>query len=259
MLQLLSSDLLAGFTWEPNIKGGLYVLIAFVVLCGSPFLLMSTNSGARLGFLISGAGLFGFMLIIGMVWWVYGIGPKGRTPTWKPQTTVTGELAQGATGPLAGFPDNWRKLDLADKKVADAQPVVDGILTGGDEGGGLFEAPSEYKVVGAFGKGGESYGPFGLNFRPLDLFHKATFLTIQVQPTVEAEPVGGGAPAKPEVDPAARPVSVLLLRDLGSLRFNPAVATVASALLFGLFVNQLHVRDKEAMARAAADRSATSQ
>lgn len=266
MLSLLSSDLLAALSWDPNIKGGLYVVIAFVVLCGSPYLLLATNSGARLGFLLAGAGLFGFMLIIGVVWWVYGIGPKGRTPTWKPQTTVTGEPAQVTAGPLAAFPEGWHKLELTDKKVADAQPVIDGVLTGGEEGGGLFEASSEYEVVGAYGKGGESYGPLGLDFRPFNLFHKANYLTIQVAPVAEEDHAAEGeAPPAPPEDQAAeggaspsepahnvQPVSVVLLRDLGSLRLNPAIATIASALIFGLFVNQLHVRDKEAMAKAAA-------
>ena len=39
-----------------------------------------------------------------------------------------------------------------------------------------------------------------------------------------------------------------MVRDLGSLRLNPAVFTIASALLFGLLVYQLHTRDKELMA-----------
>jgi hypothetical protein len=42
-----------------------------------------------------------------------------------------------------------------------------------------------------------------------------------------------------------------MVRDLGSLRLNPAVFTIASALLFGLLVYQLHTRDKELMAKRA--------
>ena len=43
--------------------------------------------------------------------------------------------------------------------------------------------------------------------------------------------------------------TVLLLRDLGHKRLNPAVATISSAMIFGLLVYQLHTRDKEAMAK----------
>ena len=42
-----------------------------------------------------------------------------------------------------------------------------------------------------------------------------------------------------------------MVRDLGSLRLNPGVFTVASGLLFGLLIYQLHTRDKEYMAMKA--------
>ena len=61
--------------------------------------------------------------------------------------------------------------------------------------------------------------------------------------------VPGAAPPRPRVDPNATPAAVVMVRDLGSLRLNPAVFTIASALLFGLLVYQLHTRDKELMAK----------
>lgn len=255
MISLLPT-LLAGLSWEPNIKGGLYVAIAFAVLCGSPYLLLSTNSGARMGFLLSGAGLFGLLTILGVTWWIYGIGPKGRTPIWLPQTTVSGDLAQAGSGVLQGFPQDWNTLELTDKRVADAQPVVDGVLAP-EETKGLFTASSEYVVTEAHRFGGEAHGVLGLNFRPLNLFHEPTYLVVQVRPIKHQETEPGKPAPKAIADPDAPPVSVLLLRDLGSLRLNPAIATISSALLFGLFVFQLHVRDKEAMARAAAGTSVT--
>ncbi len=238
-------------TWNPQVRGGLYVLIAVVVLCGSAFLLLGTNTGARLGFQLSAAGLTGFLVIIGAVWWVYGIGPEGEAPTWVPTRVVQGDLGQGGTGPLAAFPREWHELDLANPEVADALPIVDGELT--DEGGGLFQSSADYLPVGAFEKGGETYGPFGiLNFRPFNLFHKPHYLVVQVQQVVVQEAVPGAAPPRPRVDPNATPAAVLMVRDLGSERLNPAVFTIASALLFGLLVYQLHTRDKELMAKQAA-------
>ena len=248
----MTAGSLVALSWNPQVRGGLYVLIAVVVLCGSAFLLLGTNTGARLGFQLSAAGLTGFLVIIGAVWWVYGIGPEGETPSWKPTRVVQGDLAQGGTGPLAGFPREWQELDLADPEVADALPIVDGELTGG-EGGGLFESSADYLPVGAFEKGGEAYGPFGIfNFRPLDLFHKPHYLVVQVKQVEVQEAVPGAAPPRPRVDPNATPAAVLMLRDLGSERLNPAVFTIASALLFGLLVYQLHTRDKELMAKQAA-------
>lgn len=252
--------ILAGLTWEPNIKGGLYVAIAIVILCGSVQLILSTNVGARLGFQLAGAGLTGFFVIIGSVWWVYGIGPKGPDPTWKPQAVVSGDPANvadaGAGEVLAGFPDGWTKLDLTDPAVADAQSVVDLRLTEAEGGEAkLFDAATDYLTVAAATRGGKAYGPLGLNFRPFDVFHTPHYLTIAVQPVVEQKTEPGKAPPKARVDSAAKPVSVLMLRDQGRKRLHPAVFTISSLLIFGLLVNQLHVRDKELLAQRAQSRA----
>jgi hypothetical protein len=103
--------------------------------------------------------------------------------------------------------------------------------------------------------GGDAHGPFGvLNFRPLNLFHSIHYLVIQVQAVEHQEAVPGLAPPKPRVDPNAAPVSVVMVRDLGSLRLRPGVFTIAVGLLFGLLIYQLHTRDKELMALRAAQR-----
>jgi len=240
--------LLAALTWEPQIKGGLYVLLAVLILPGSVYLILATDTGARLGFQLAAAGLFGFMVIIGAVWWVYGIGPQGPTPTWEPVTIVTGDPTQSRQAQLAAFPEGWHKLEISDPEVADAQPVVDGDLTG--EENGIFQSATDYIVVGAAAKGGETYAPLGLpSIRPIDILHKPHFLVVQVQPVIKQEVVPGAAPPRPAADPAASVYTVLLLRNLGHLRLNPAVATISSALIFGLLVFQLHTRDKEAMAK----------
>ena len=236
-------------TWNPQVRGGLYVLTAVVILCGSGCLILSTNLGARLGFQAAAAGLTGFLVIIGSTWWVYGIGPKGEAAIWVPRFTVQGDLGQTGGEILAGFPRGWKELELTDPAVADALPVSDAELTGGEGGGGLFQSGADYLPVAALEKGGETYGPFGIfNFRPLNLFHKTHYLIIQVKAVVHQEAVPGAAPPRPRVDENATPAAVVMVRDLGSLRLNPAVFTIASGLLFGLLVYQLHTRDKELMA-----------
>ena len=245
----MTTQALLALTWNPQVRGGLYVLLAVITLCGSGFLILGTNLGARLGFQAAAAGLMGFLVVIGAVWWVYGIGPQGEAPTWVPRFVVQGDLGQTGGEILADFPREWEELDLADPAVADALPVSDGELTG-DEG--FYESPSDYLPVAALEKGGETYGPFGiLNFRPLNLFHKTHYLIIQVKATVKQEAVPGAAPPKPRVDDNATPTAVVMVRDLGSLRLNPAIFTIASTLLFGLLVYQLHTRDKELMALQA--------
>ncbi|CAN5658874.1 hypothetical protein BH10ACT1_BH10ACT1_25500 [soil metagenome] len=85
MLEVLSS-----ITWDPGFKGLLTVAVAVIILCGSVALILGTNSGARLGFLIALTGLFGWFLVMGIIWSIYGIGYKGPAPTWKLVDTTIG-------------------------------------------------------------------------------------------------------------------------------------------------------------------------
>ena len=65
MLAALSSslDLLGAIAFDPTIRGWLVVLTGAVVLIGSVWLLLATNSGIRLGTLLAAAGFFGWMAI----------------------------------------------------------------------------------------------------------------------------------------------------------------------------------------------------
>ena len=60
--------------WEPQIRGILIIIIAVSVLCGSVYLILGTNLGARLGFLLSLSALAGWMMLMAIVWWAFGIG-----------------------------------------------------------------------------------------------------------------------------------------------------------------------------------------
>jgi hypothetical protein len=76
-------NLIAGLAWDPEIRGFLAVLTGIVVLMGSVWLVLSTNSGPRLGTLLAGAAFFGWMAIMGSVWWIYGIGYAGDRPVFE--------------------------------------------------------------------------------------------------------------------------------------------------------------------------------
>ena len=60
---------LLAINWEPEIRGILIVIISVGVLCGSVYLILGTNMGARLGFLVALAGLAGWMFLMGAIWW----------------------------------------------------------------------------------------------------------------------------------------------------------------------------------------------
>lgn len=88
MFELLGA---ADFTWDPGFKGLLTVAVAVIILCGSVALIVGTNSGARLGFLIALTGLFGWFFVMGIVWATYGIGYIGESPTWQVIDVTTGD------------------------------------------------------------------------------------------------------------------------------------------------------------------------
>jgi hypothetical protein len=74
---------LASIGWSPGFRGILVVSVGVIVLCGSAFLLLATNVGSRLGFLIALTGLMGWMTLMGIIWTIYGIGYKGPAPVWR--------------------------------------------------------------------------------------------------------------------------------------------------------------------------------
>lgn len=122
-------EVLAVMEWDPGFRGLLTVVLSVVILCGSVALILGTNSGARLGFLVALSGLFGWFTVMGIVWAAYGIGPQGPTPTW--------ELVEAVAGPPASSSvDEARELPLpedlpdpvqirdADDELLEAFPVT---------------------------------------------------------------------------------------------------------------------------------------
>jgi len=89
--------LILGFewTWDPGFRGVLSVLVAVVVLCGGVFLVLATNSGTRLGFLLALTGFTAWMTVMGVIWSIYGIGYRGDSPSWKVVDTVQSDPASG--------------------------------------------------------------------------------------------------------------------------------------------------------------------
>lgn len=252
--------LIGALSWDPTVRGLLIVITAFAILPGSVYLLLATNLGARLGFLIALTGLFGWLAIMGIVWQVFGIGNRGALPTWKVQEVITGDIAQSTVEPASEFPRKWRKLVAGDRILGDAQASADKVLSksaaqaaaalAGHEGNGekpafepIFDSPESYVPAAGFDRGGETYA--------LTFLHKPHYAIIQVQPALPAD-TSGAAPPKPKPDLAQPTTSVIMVRDLGRLRFPPFMLATSSTIIFLVLCSILHRRDKEIMAARAA-------
>ena len=88
-------DWIDGLEWDPHVRGFLAVFAGFCVWMGSIWIIVSSNSGVRLGTLLSLAGLFAWLTIMGSIWWLYGIGWAGDSPIWEEVEIVEGTDAEG--------------------------------------------------------------------------------------------------------------------------------------------------------------------
>ncbi len=275
----MSAALLA-INWEPELRGVLTVILGVVAFMGSVYMILGTNIGARLGFLVALCGLAGWMALMGGIWWIYGIGLKGADPSWVqvPGRTViqdAGDLYQ------AGVLEN--KLQLPDEDgeaidvVAETNDVVyDGFVSEewrvlGESEPAFGQAaasaivfleeedalePGSFKVTNVFEIGGEAYPKiFGQDaLDQIAFFHKPYYTVVEVSPYIPLRTEPGRAPSAPEVDPKQEAQYVYMIRDLGSRREPAALITIGSTIVFLALAWMLHRRDRyvaENLARKA--------
>lgn len=106
-------QMVAGIGWEPEIRGLLTVVLAWAILGGAVWLLLVTNTGTRLGSLIALAGFWGWMFVMGIFWWIYGIGWVGSLPSWEVQDVFaddpgaeTAGIGDAFIGNVGDLPDS---------------------------------------------------------------------------------------------------------------------------------------------------------
>ena len=257
----------AALTWDPQIRGFSIVLISFLILCGSVYLILATNTGAKLGLLLALTGLTGWMTLMGILWAAYGIGLRGDPPAWHVEEIATGDVEAATDEALEEFPRGWEKLETGDRILADAQAAADASLSkagqesgadagghGGGGGGGApkepdfappFETADDYVHVAGFRKGGEdSFLPGGILKHDRGFFHAPHYAVVQVRPSLEQVSLDG-APTTPQPDPSKEPYTVVMVRDLGNVRQPSIILTISMGILFAVCCYVLHKRDQE--------------
>jgi hypothetical protein len=251
---------LAAISWEPEIRGALAVLIGFVVLCGSTYLLLATNNGARTGLLLALAGLFGWCGIMGVIWTAYGIGWVGEEPSWTALEVNFDdfeldavELDTAVTAAVADDPtlSRWEPIAEGTPDYGELQAATLEALTQGSPP--PYEASSRIFIHTMYETGGK---PPRASDSTVDRVTNRITNTLRVtspplyavvltQQTVETPPLQPGeAPPSPRPDEDAPIVALILVRDLGNLRFTPVAFTFFCFVMFGILANVLHRRDK---------------
>lgn len=252
--------------WYPTILGLLVVVAGIVLFCGSIYLLLATNLGARLGFLVAAAALSGFMVLLSAMW-LATASPlntlKGRVPSWKPVEAVKGNsLAKAKTVPVRDIFTEGRKLgptDATNVKAEADQVLVVPQAEGGEKAAppgpfAQFQGTTEYLQVDAFETGGGGRFSAGLDgsFPFLHLsFHEPKYAVSVICPVKQVEVPFGEAPPAPACDPTKPRTNLVMIRDLGSVRVPPLVVLIASSILFGLTLLSLHWRELDLRELAA--------
>ena len=217
---MTASHLLGIVSWDPVLTGYLAVIIGIAVLCGSVYLLLATNLGVRLGFLVAWTGLWGWMLLMSIVWWVFGIGWIGSQPGWNvlqvtsnPATVLVDEVQQLGVDPDERPPPGWIEIVVEEKSDDDAEEIVDPeiveaqafaadarsaadghvVCDGADPrrllavNSCLFSAADEYKTYRVLIRGGERYRPLSIPDNAVTQYFlpsrgRPHYAVVQIQP-----------------------------------------------------------------------------
>lgn len=249
-------------SWEPELRGILIVIIGVGVLCGSIYMVLATDLGIRLGFLIALTGLTGWMALLGLMWLIYGIGLTGPAPTWEPvpgRTVLQGTAALVQAGVLEQGVDvaddaaptemaeavaeefdgeGWITLSESDTSFGQAASRAGELI----EETGAFAA-GEYQVLEVFDVGGERYPKIGESLDFIAFFHKPHYAVAEVAPLQPTREEPGRAPAPPEIDDSRPRQYVYMIRDLGAERQPAAVLLIGATIILVALSYLLHRRD----------------
>ncbi len=358
-------SLLAAIGFDPEIRGILVVAVGAIVLFGSVWLILATNQGIRLASLISLAGFFSWMIIMGGFWWIRGIGYVGDSVSWQILDFNRADISDSSVerarnlpdpdqlqievedGRLASLgylvaleglnsddedivnamaeftaeldPESPDYADLSAEEFAVAQarntlrnesttlsqvmsvapglieseiggdliPDLDGwiVMTTGEAGEAQtaagdailgsdafeFDAQTEFKFLDAFRVGGKpklvdvnrdndlactfcidnlERGWFWIR-NSARIKNPTEYAIVQLQAIDEEALIveEGQAPRFPALDDEAPVISVVMVRELGNLRFPPAMITLGSLFIFTALAYMLHLRDLATMSR----------
>lgn len=102
------------------VKGVLAMVLSIVVFVGSVWLLLAMILGSRMGYLVTGATLFGIMVILSGMWTANTLGPKGPETTWH---------AAGAGPDISEVSTSGETYDVADYPEGDwVEPKENGYM-----------------------------------------------------------------------------------------------------------------------------------
>ncbi|MDQ6616860.1 MAG: hypothetical protein M3083_19465 [Actinomycetota bacterium] len=283
--------LAATFTWDPFIRGVVITALFVVLLPGSVYLVLSTDVGGRLGFLLMAAGTSGMLCLLALLWMpLSSTADIGKPNSWKVIEVITGDYASQDTikgtadlpidnlsstkppvqalktkhwfWPLQSCSDSgWHKIDPS--LINDPESEADKFLANtsasaaGPTLSSPFSAATDYTYIDGYQKGQNGGCLFAISRHKVyvPLARGAHYVVLRVLPTLPVLNLGG-APPPAQPDRSKPYTYVILDRNLGSVRQPQAILAMSMGITFLVICYILHTRDKEKEAAdAAADGS----
>jgi len=242
MLGILATEAGGHLDVMGQLRGYAIVFFSVGLFCGSIYLLLATDVGNRMGFLVSFASLTGFLAMLGLIWFT-NLTPlnalHGPPPHWKVKEIVDNP-DQAKEEKARTIEEQGVPLDAAQQ--GEIKATVDTAVTSEGEFK-LFNDTTQYVVVNAEKVGGGSL-PF---FR-----HRPLYAVMQIQAAKDVDELPGAAPPPPSADNTKAPKYVVLVRDLGALRQPPIVMTIAFSILFALTLYVMHTTERTEQRQKAA-------
>jgi hypothetical protein len=140
--------------WNPTIIGVLTVLCAVGLFCGSTYLLLGTNLGARLGFLVAAAGLSGFLVLLTTLWLstpgsATGNSdldpPHGNSASWK-VVEVVANPTDSKIAAVRELPTKGTKG--TDTLTTQVKPAIDAAIVNAAPVAGVTPKPQPFATLG---------------------------------------------------------------------------------------------------------------
>lgn len=251
--------------WYPTILGILVVISAIVLFMGSVYVLLGTNVGARLGFLITFTSLMGFLMILSVLWLTTASpleSPKGRVAAWSVVENVS-DLSKAKTTAVHGVNTKANRASATD--ASNVAAAVDAALitkvstptityTPNDNRFAKFDQITDFMVLQTWTVGGSSP-----QFWKGEVNHATKYAVIEYCKTAPQTQTFGLPPLPPECASGADAQRgyIVAQYDFGTLRLPPFIVLVITGILFGLGLLMLHWREKdEHEAKAAAEAKA---
>jgi hypothetical protein len=228
---ILAAEELKKLDLAHQLRGYFVVAFAVTLFCGSVYLLLQTNVGGQLGFLISASALTGFLTLLGLIW-TTNFTPlnalHGPPPTWQVKQVVD-NLSKAKIANVRDI--EGKGLPVDQSQQGEIKASVDAAVTAVDGPFQQYARSTDYVVEAAETIGGGSSGIFG---------HKPQYGVMKVQAVKQVEPLPGQAPPIPKADPTKPVKYVILVRDLGSLRLPPLLMSIGFGILFAISLALLH-------------------